>query len=223
MISKTQKDLAETLRKALCPHMQERHFDAGHALWTEGDTNGMLVSIKAGHIRISRYTEEGKRVTMYIFGPGTIFGFMPLLDNGPYPATAETISEVDALVMSRQGFKDLVHRDPGLCLTLVAEISARLREALDQIELRSTQGSMSKVAAGLIAQIPPEKAGDPLTILTLPVSFAEFASLLGLTPESFSRAITKLVDSEVLHRLGHNKFQVLDYEALASVGSDLVF
>ncbi len=37
---------------------------------------------------------------------------------------------------------------------------------------------------------------------------------LGLTPESFSRGITRLVDTGIIHRLGGNTFQILDPERL---------
>ena len=223
MISTTKDRLAETFRNALCPYMQKRIFPGGQTLWSEGDTDGMLVSIRSGHDRIVRYMADARRVTMYIFGPETLFGFMPLLDNGPYPATAETITEVEAMVMSKQAFHAVVREHPDLCLHLLSALSRRLREAIDQIGLRSSHGVISKVAAGLSAQVPTEHIDDPHTVLTLPVSIGEYAALLGLTPESFSRAITSLEDMQVLHRLGHNRFQVLKPRLLKDLGTELMF
>jgi predicted transcriptional regulator len=48
----------------------------------------------------------------------------------------------------------------------------------------------------------------------LPVSSREYAGLAGLTPESFSRGITKLADLGIIHRLKANSFQILDHERL---------
>ena len=38
--------------------------------------------------------------------------------------------------------------------------------------------------------------------------------LLGITPETLSRSLTRLVSARILHRLGPGQFQVLDPEAL---------
>ncbi len=47
-------------------------------------------------------------------------------------------------------------------------------------------------------------------MIDLPVRAGELAAAIGVAPESFSRAVTKLVGSRVLHRLGPRRLQVLD-------------
>ena len=69
---------------------------------------------------------------------------------------------------------------------------------------------MPRVVAALASLLPDIGAAGELTVIKLPVHASELAAALGITPESFSRAVTKLVGSGVLHRLGPRKFQVLD-------------
>ena len=42
----------------------------------------------------------------------------------------------------------------------------------------------------------------------------EFARVVGITPESFSRAVTDFAGAGVVRRLGRGRFQVLDPQAL---------
>jgi DNA-binding IclR family transcriptional regulator len=63
--------------------------------------------------------------------------------------------------------------------------------------------------------LPEGGPSDPLAIIELPVRSSELAAAIGVAPETFSRAVTKLVSSGILHRLGPRRFQVLDAEALS--------
>src|SRR6266542_3220532 len=65
-----------------------------------------------------------------------------------------------------------------------------------------------------IFRVLPTGSAVPLVVVELPVRAREFAAAIGIAPESLSRALTKLVEAGVLHRLGPRKLQVLDSGAL---------
>jgi len=205
------------------PHMREQEFEPGEHLWTQGTHNGMLVDVIKGRTKIFRYMPDGRQVLMYVFGPGTIFGFMPLMDDKPYPANAAAVGHVKAKVMSRRDFIDLIPKNPDVCRFMLYELSTRLREALDHMELRSMKGTVSKVAAAMSTLIPEDRIEDQTMIVSLPVSAADYANLIGISPESLSRAFTRLVEEEILHRLGSNRFQVLNGSELLKIGSEMVW
>lgn len=64
--------------------------------------------------------------------------------------------------------------------------------------------------ASALASLLPEGASGGFAVIDLPVRAGELAAAIGVAPESFSRAVTKLVGSRVLHRLGPRRLQVLD-------------
>jgi CRP-like cAMP-binding protein len=100
-------------------------------------------------------------------------------------------------------------------VTLIGLVGHRLREAMRRIESLSSTGVLPRVLSALVALLPD--AGDPggaARIIRLPVSGSEFAAALGITPETLSRSLTRLVSVRVLHRLSPGRFQVLDAEAL---------
>jgi CRP/FNR family transcriptional regulator len=202
----------------LSPYFRPRRFPAGAILWRTGDTPSLVVAIETGHIKVYRTLPGGNVAALYLFGPGELFGFLPFLDGRPYPATAEVVDEVRARTMSREGLLRALRDDPAVALPLFSFFGRRLREAFDRIELLSARGALPRVAAALAALLPEADRGTT-TILSLPVSSGEFARALGITPESFSRAVTGLAEAGMIRRLGRGRFQVLDLRSLRAMAS----
>jgi CRP/FNR family transcriptional regulator len=200
--------VADQVRALLSSIARHRTFAAGEMLWREGDTNGMLVAIESGQVKIFRLLATGHPVTIYLFGPGEVFGFMPFLDGGPYPANAQALSDVEAAVVSRAALLEEIRRNPELCMGLTGLLARRLRDAFDRIKTSSVPEVLTRVAAAIVSLVP-EGAPESLAIVDLPVQAAEFAGAIGIAPESFSRGVTKLVDAGVLHRVGARRLQVL--------------
>jgi CRP/FNR family transcriptional regulator len=206
--------IARDALQALAPWLEHRRFRAGRVLFREGSTQGLLVGIERGHVRAYRTLPDGRAATLYLFGPGDVFGFLPLLDGTAYPATAEAVDEVTARVMSHGMLLEALRSETGVAATLLALLARRLREAFDRIELLSMRGALPRVAAAIAGLVPGAADPGDALVLALPVSAASFAADLGLTPETFSRAITQLVALGVLHRPGNRRLQILDLEAL---------
>ena len=200
--------LALEARQILWPYLRTKRFVAGEALWREGDTDGMLVALEKGRVKAFRTLPDGRPVTLYLFGPGAVFGFVPFLDGGPFPASAQALDTVEARVMSREGLREAIRKHPDLALTLLSVLGQRLREAFDRIQGLSSRGVVARVAAAFEGMVEGEDRHA--TLLRLPVSASEFARTIGITPESFSRAVTRLCEDKILHRLGRGQFQVLD-------------
>ncbi len=196
--------------RVLSPYFVRTHFKTGHFLWHEGETGRMMVSIKKGKVKIFRALSDGRQASIYIFGPGETFGFLPLIDGSPYPASAEILEDTYALVMTRDKLHEAMKRDPGVAVFLLGHLAKRLRGAFDQIERLSVRGVLPRVAAALVSLSVRPGQQEGLKIVTLPVSSREYAALMGLTPESFSRGITRLANMGVIHRLKGNTFQILD-------------
>jgi CRP-like cAMP-binding protein len=207
--------LAAEARDLLKPYFHRRQFAAGSLLWREGEASGILVVLDTGRVKIYRLLPAGRAVTVFIFGPGDVFGFLPFLDGEPYPAYAQALEDVEAQVMSREQLLAAVRADPQVALTLIALVGRRLREAMERIESLSSPGVLPRVAAALAALLPePDGPAGATGIIRLPVSGGEFAAAIGITPETLSRSLTKLVAARILHRLSHGRFQVLDPDRL---------
>lgn len=207
-------DFFKEIERLLAPSYIQERFSSGHILWNEGDPASRMISIIKGKAKIFRLLEDGKQVPLFIFGPDDTFGFLPLIDGSPYPASAEIMEDTQAWVMTREKLHAAIRQDPDVAIFLLGQLGRRLRGAFDQIERLSTRGILPRMASALVSLSATSGKSENLEIISLPVSSREYAAFIGLTPESFSRGITRLVDAGVLQRLGGNSFRVLDPERL---------
>lgn len=215
--------LALEARDLLRTHFDRRRFAAGSLLWREGETAGLLVVLDTGRVKAYRLLPSGRAVTVFIFGPGDVFGFLPFLDGEPYPAYAQALEDAEAHVMSRDRLVAVVREEPEVAIALLRLLGRRLREALARIESLSSPGVLPRVAGALLALLPgPEDPTAAAGILRLPVTGGEFAAAIGVTPETLSRSLTKLEQARVVHRLGRGRFQVLDVETLRQAAQGAV-
>lgn len=208
------REFAQEAVGLLRDHLHVRHFKRGSHLWREGDDAGMLVCLKKGQVKIYRALPTGRDVTLYILGPGDMFGFLPFLDGQPYPASARAIGDVEADVMGRSTLLQVFKSEPELALAFIGLLGRRLRASFDLILSLSMSGARARLAQALLPIVPPRGSAAGRQVISLPVSAQEFAGAIGIVPETFSRALTSLVQDGILERLGPGRYRVLDLERL---------
>ena len=102
--------------------------DAGDVLAREGQSGVGFFVISEGTADVS----VGGRVRASL-GPGDLFGEISLLDDGPRTATVTATSAVRALGITAWTFRGLLRDHPGLALSVLEVMAARLRSATDEL------------------------------------------------------------------------------------------
>jgi CRP-like cAMP-binding protein len=198
--------------KSLYPFCEAKKYAKGSVIFRENDEAEYLLLIETGRVKIVKSQPGDRSVLLYIFMPGEVFGFLPFLDEGTYPATAIALDEVEAKIMNLSSLKKAVSHNPDIALVLLGALATKLRQSFDTIRSFSQRGAKPKVATALLALIPSNYK-VPI-ILTIPEPAYEFAQDVGLTPETFSRELSRMVKSGILNRMSGGLFQVLDIEQL---------
>ena len=210
-------ELGKTIQ-ALEPYLQKRRYQAGQVLWTEGEISGRLVLLDHGRVKVVRVLPDGSSVLLYVFSAGDIFGFLPFVDGGPYPATSIAVDAVDARVMSRSALRQAIQKDPQVAMVLLGALGKRLRQAFGRLGDQAQRSSLARVAAALSLLLPAD-ADASLTVIDVPTPIHDFAADVGMTAETFSRAVTRLVAAGLLHRLSPSRLQVLNAQQLRRIAS----
>src|SRR5437868_968177 len=109
----------------------EESHAPGTRIFRYGDPGDRLFIILEGKVRISREVSGMGEEALAVLGPGEIFGEMALLDESPRSADARAHERCKLLVISKDGFDDLLflHKDLAyeVLWASVRMLSARLR------------------------------------------------------------------------------------------------
>jgi CRP/FNR family transcriptional regulator len=193
----------------------ERRVTEGATVFSEGDAGGPFLVVAKG--RVFRILPNGREITIFLLGPEASFGFLPLLDGGPYPVSVRAVEASTLLVLERGPFLRLLRADAEIGVRLLSQLAGRLRGCMDQISVLGQPGARERVAHGLLGLVPPDGAGAGEATVRLPSSQEELAGLLHLTPESLSRALAKLRQDGLVERLGPGRVRIPSLGALRRV------
>jgi SulP family sulfate permease len=125
----------------LANHLGHVDWPADHVVFRQGDPGSDLFLVSRGRASVYLTTEAG-RVRLVTFAPGSVFGELAILDDGPRSATVTADEPMSAFRLSTAEFAELRQRDPEVAIKLIAalarELSDRLRRAnltIRQLEL----------------------------------------------------------------------------------------
>jgi len=129
-------------------------------------------------------------------------------------ALSQAMDAVEAEVMPRSVFHQVLAAQPALALELITLLGRRLRDTFDVIQAVSTPGARSRLASALLALVPDAYLAGPRPRVELPVSSHEFAGALGMAPETLSRALSELVGQGLVRRIRSGRLELLDLAGL---------
>jgi CRP/FNR family transcriptional regulator len=189
----------------------------GAAIFTEGrPADGFYVAV-SGRVKIFKVGADGKEQILHLFGPGEPFGEVPVFEGKNFPAHAQALTDTSLLFFPRKAFVELTARNPDLALGMLACLSRRLRYftmLVDDLSLKEVPG---RLAAHLLLLSRSSGGTDTLDI-EIPKN--QLASLLGTTPETLSRVLTKMTKQGLIAYEG-TRVSILDREELRSVAEGM--
>jgi CRP-like cAMP-binding protein len=205
----------EATVRTLAPLFVGKDVPSGTLIFLEGGMEGAFAIVAAGRLRAFRQLAGGQELTVFWLLPGDWFGFLPLLDGGPFPVSVASTETSRLFVLRRDDFQRSMRDDPGICTHLLAYTAGRLRGCLDQLGMLGRPGALPRLAAVLSSLMPPDQSG-PVEI-DLPISHAELARTIGVAPENLSRAMTRLARDGVVRRVARRRLTVVDPATLRRV------
>lgn len=115
--------MTENALDAVAGLANEVRFTDGQSVTVEGEPGDSFYVVVDGHLRVSRH---GK--TIRDLGPGDFLGEISLVDGGPRTATVTAVGPVQALVIRRADFLEMVEWDSAVRLGILTALTARIRK-----------------------------------------------------------------------------------------------
>ncbi|HET8570217.1 MAG TPA: cyclic nucleotide-binding domain-containing protein [Candidatus Limnocylindria bacterium] len=108
----------------IASRVEDVDVPAGRELCREGESGGEFFVLVSGAAEVKR----GGR-TVDRLGAGDFFGEISLLDHRPRSATVTTAEPSRVLALSHTQFRDVLHQEAGIAVTILYAVVERLRAA----------------------------------------------------------------------------------------------
>lgn len=168
-----------------------RSLNAGEYVFMEGEEPDWLYMVAEGRVKVLKHSSQGKEFIISFFGPGEMFGEVAIFQNRPYPASAQAVSELKVIAIKRDDFHTFLRYRPETVFRMIHVLSGRLRDA--QVRLRDlaaerVEQRLARVLIMLASRLGP----------VLPFTRQEIADMVGTTPETTIRLMSKLKEAGII-------------------------
>lgn len=182
--------LPEDVVARLCAGSEVRSIPKSHELFSEGDDAACLFALLSGVVEL--YTERARNdATVLFMWPKDVFIPAATITGEPYLLSGRTLTPVKIIQFDPNRLKSELAHNPQFASSMLRIVSGQFRRTVRHLKELKVRSGPQRVAAFMLRLVDAMGDGQ---YADLPVPKAAIASRLGLTPESFSRAIRDLSD-----------------------------
>ncbi len=195
-------------------------FNRDETVVLEGDCSmKALYLIASGTVQVYMTGVDGRETILSFLERGDFFGEMSLIDGEPRSASVRTVTDAQLMIIHRDPFLTLIRQTPEIAMSLLSEMSKRLRKANKQIGSLSTM-SVSGRVAGTLLNLMEERGmrihtdnGQMVTVIHNRPTQQQLADMSGTTRETVSRICSMLVKANAIAMTGKD-IVIFDESAL---------
>ena len=197
-------------------------LDDGERLFDHGQPARQFFHLRAGQLKLFRSSPSGSEKIIEIIQARETFAqaVMFMEPSGGYPVSAEALEPSVVLGFDNEVVRGVLRGSVDTCFRVLASMSYRLRQQVDEIDRLTLHPAVSRLAGYLVAQTSsevPRYRQAPGVHLTAPKNV--IASRLGIQPETFSRVAARLVKNGLIRVQGQDVV-LLDVEGLRACAED---
>lgn len=169
-------------------------LDKGLSLFQKGDAAEACFILVYGLIKLAIPSTNGSDKILELIRPGQCFGEAMLFLEEPYPFYAEALEPSLLLRLPKNALFKLVEQSPSIARQMMTGLSHRLLGFIRSVERQSSHNAMQRVVDYVIQVAVTQDSQD----IRLELKKNVVASLLNLTPETFSRMLHHLSELDLI-------------------------
>jgi CRP-like cAMP-binding protein len=182
--------LGQAERAALQELGQDSVFQAGDTICAEGEEATDVLVLTEGWVKVLTVTRERRELVLALRGHGDIVGELAGSSAGYRTATVVAVSLVRAVVVTHDKFTLFLDSNPEAGRAYRHALTQRWHETADNLRSRSMDNGAQRLAALLLDLAA--RHGTPTegaTVIAIPLSQDEIASLVGTSRATVTRAL----------------------------------
>jgi len=201
---------------ALASFMRENTFVRGQQMGTPGEAPTVLHFVTRGRVKVTRTMEDGRELPLEMLDAPVVVGEYAADPNEPATVTLTAITDVQALSVTSADLATAARLHPGIALTVIASLTARVKGMAERVESLTTHDASHRVVRVILnmATAAYESQGVPMIA---GVTHQELAMLAGTSRETATRTISALVRQGIVAQKGRRL--IIDLLRLHEVAS----
>lgn len=184
------RHIGETPVQRLTEKARVTTVERGQIVFTQGDPADAFYVVLEGWVKLYRLTPGGDEAVVTVLTRGESFAEPVMFLGGRYPVIAEAASHGRLLRIEHAIFVQCLEHESDLAAAMLASIGRRAAELTEQIGALKLLDAPRRVGEFFLHLLATSSSKDGR--IALPYEKVLIAARLGMTPESFSRALAAL-------------------------------
>lgn len=184
-------NLDELFLKKIAGLIRVVQLERGSIIYDQDQDSEAFYVISKGEVKLSKLSSQGKELILKVAHSPEPLGCYSFFGTGKYTERAEALSEVTLLRVPKKEFLALLTQDQQLNFNFLEAISSWLNTINVSLERISFSSAEERVLSFFEHQDRPWKKE-----LVFTMKKNEMAALLNMRPETFSRALKTLEDTQ---------------------------
>ncbi len=207
-------DASKELKAAFEKGFVVQHLKSGEMLFDQGEHDDRLWVLDKGLLEVSVYSVSGRKLSLNMLRPGSVFGEIALFDPGLRTANVAALKPSSVRSVRKSTLIAGIKNTPALAEELLGFAGKRMRWLTQQVEDQVFLAPVSRLAAKVIYL-----SGESGTIH---MSQAQLADYVGVTREFVSTHLAEWRRDGVLE-VSRGRIDVRDMQALEEIQQKVFF
>lgn len=188
-------------------------------MYQEGSRARWVFAIAEGVVKSYRELPSGKRTVAAFLFARDLFG---LAEDGRYENSVQAITRVTVYRLPVTELTVLLKHDSDMQFKFLVKVTHELRESQRRMIVLNRRDAAGRLAMfiALMREHQNLTASDK-RVVELPMTRADIAAFLGLSPESVSRAAAQIARQRLVSFEGRHRVRVVNPAGLARLAADV--
>ncbi len=197
--------LGQNYIKELQEEIHIKQYTKESIVFYEGDESEYLHILMHGSVKLYKTTPKGSQIQINRFSAPGLIAEYACFEKEPFPATCEFVTDGTIGLLHFDKLYDYLNQ-PQFSLELIKSLTGKISLLSALVHKETILSSEAKVADLMLKKV---------TIFNR-LKNNEIASILNLTPETFSRILTKMKKEGII-KIENHKLHILNQDALLAI------
>ena len=208
------RGLPDEALAALAARTVVTNYAVNQQIFAQGDEGDEMLVVIEGRVKINATSPDGKEIIVNTINAGDIFGELSLIDSEPRSASAVANRASLILRLRRRDLIPVLEKHPDLALSIMRELSRKLRNTTAQYEelvFLSVAGRLARRLAAIAESQADTKSGT--VDLILEMTQEEIGQMIGATRERVNQVLHRWQNDGLMEIHGR-QIRIFDVEEI---------